>query len=265
MVEVSGKKLLFDCGPATTHKLVKAGISPTEVDDVFFTHHHFDHDSDFPTFILTRWDQNIPVDRTLNVYGPLLTDRFTNGIIDEDTGLFAHDWLARVHHPASQATYQARGGQLPRRKPKVVVREIGPGDVVDGDGWRVLASHAEHVQPYLDSLAYRVEAEGRSVVLTGDTRPCPPITELARGAGVLMMMCWETHARMSDNEELSSSSSIRGAAQTAAEAGVKQLVMVHVGPRLREPKMAAARDAEAAEVFDGQVVWGEELMEIALA
>ena len=70
---------------------------------------------------------------------------------------------------------------------------------------------------------------------------------------------------MSDNEELSASSSIRGAAQTAAEAGAKQLVMVHVGPRLREPKMAAARDAEAAEVFDGQVVWGEEMMEIALA
>ena len=27
VVEAAGQKLLFDCGPATTHKLVKAGIA----------------------------------------------------------------------------------------------------------------------------------------------------------------------------------------------------------------------------------------------
>ena len=32
VIEIGGEKLLFDCGPATTHKLVKAGIFPTEID-----------------------------------------------------------------------------------------------------------------------------------------------------------------------------------------------------------------------------------------
>jgi ribonuclease Z len=105
VVQVGDEKLLFDCGPATTWKLARAGINTTEIDDVFFTHHHFDHDADFPTFILTRWDQMIPRDKTLNVYGPKLTEEFTNGILDEDTGLFAHDWKARIHHPASQITF----------------------------------------------------------------------------------------------------------------------------------------------------------------
>ena len=54
VVQVGDEKLLFDCGPATTWKLARAGISTTEIDNVFFTHHHFDHDADFPTFILTR-------------------------------------------------------------------------------------------------------------------------------------------------------------------------------------------------------------------
>ena len=82
VVQVGDEKLLFDCGPATTWKLARAGISTTEIDNVFFTHHHFDHDADFPTFILTRWDQMVPRDRELMVYGPTLTEEFTNGIIN---------------------------------------------------------------------------------------------------------------------------------------------------------------------------------------
>ena len=88
LVDIAGEKILFDCGPATTWKLVQNGIKPTDIDTVVFTHHHFDHDADFPTFILTRWDQMVPRDRELHVYGPTLTEEFTNGIIDEDYGLF---------------------------------------------------------------------------------------------------------------------------------------------------------------------------------
>ena len=47
-VEIGGEYLMFDCGPAATWKLVKAGIFPTKVDYLFFTHHHFDHDVDYP-------------------------------------------------------------------------------------------------------------------------------------------------------------------------------------------------------------------------
>jgi ribonuclease Z len=45
-VEVGGEYLMFDCGPAATWKLVKAGLTPTQIDYLFFTHHHFDHDVD---------------------------------------------------------------------------------------------------------------------------------------------------------------------------------------------------------------------------
>jgi branched-chain amino acid transport system ATP-binding protein len=58
-VKVGGEHMMFDCGPAATHKLVKMGIKPTSVDYMFFTHHHFDHDVDYPCFLLCRWDQSI--------------------------------------------------------------------------------------------------------------------------------------------------------------------------------------------------------------
>ena len=34
---------MFACGPAATHKLVQSGLHPTEIDNLFFTHHHFDY------------------------------------------------------------------------------------------------------------------------------------------------------------------------------------------------------------------------------
>ena len=43
--------LMFDCGPAATHKLVKAGLFPTQIDYLFFTHHHFDHNVDYPCLL----------------------------------------------------------------------------------------------------------------------------------------------------------------------------------------------------------------------
>jgi ribonuclease BN (tRNA processing enzyme) len=256
----SGEKLLFDCGPATTHKLAKAGVSVTDIHKVIFTHHHFDHDSDFPTFVLSRWDQLVPTDIPLDVYGPSPTAKFCRAMLDEPDGLFAHDWIARVNHPGSMVTFVDRGGVLPRAKPVLVPHEIGTGVFLETDDYKITAARAEHVQPYLDSLAYRVDTDGGSVVITGDTRPCDIVTELARGADSLMMMCWESHDHVGGTDHDLATCSILGAAETAAAAGVRQLVMVHIGARLRNPEMAEARAREAESAFDGEIVWGEELM-----
>ena len=77
---VGGEHIMFDCGPAATWKLVKAGIVPTQVDYLFFTHHHFDHDVDYPCFLLTRWDQSVGRENLLRVYGPTLTETLTECI-----------------------------------------------------------------------------------------------------------------------------------------------------------------------------------------
>ena len=94
---------------------MKAGLLLTQVDHLF-THHHFDHDVDYPAFLLTRWDQSIGRERTLRVFGPAPTERLTRGILDEREGIFAHDWIARVNHPLSLNAYRRRRGPLPDRR-----------------------------------------------------------------------------------------------------------------------------------------------------
>jgi hypothetical protein len=53
ILEVGADYVMVDCGPATTYKMVRMGIPPRKVGHLFFTHHHFDHNVDFPCFALT--------------------------------------------------------------------------------------------------------------------------------------------------------------------------------------------------------------------
>tara|TARA_B100001750_G_scaffold236775_1_gene241068 strand:+ start:1057 stop:1845 length:789 start_codon:yes stop_codon:yes gene_type:complete len=262
-MKIGDELLMFDCGPASTHKLVKAGMFPTQVDNLFFTHHHFDHNIDYPCFLLCRWDQAAGNGNELNVYGPNLTEEITQGLIGEN-GVFSPDWRARAGHPLSQQIYVNRGGTLPRTPPNPQAKNVGPGEVASGKNWEVTAALAEHVQPWLDSLAYRVDTPDGSVVFTGDTQPCKSVTDLAQGADMMLCMCWDDQAVMAETGEAIGQCGTTGAAEMAQEAGVKKLVLVHMGPGLsaQDPFYKATMGMQ--RIYQGDIVFSEELLKIEL-
>ncbi len=268
VLRTGNDRIMVDCGPAATHKLVKAGLWPTEIDYLFFTHHHFDHDIDYPCFLLCRWDQSIGKENRLRVYGPTLTEKITEGILGED-GVFAHDWKARVNHPLSQQIFVNRGGTLPRPAPDVLATDIGPGRVnvtsYTGADWQVTAAPAEHVQPYLDSLAYRFDTPDGSVVFTGDTQPCATVRDLARNADVMLCMCWDDQDVMDETGEAGGQCGTRGAAQMAQDAGVKKLALVHIGPHLSAHGPMEKGIGDVREIYDGQVLFTDELMSMVVS
>ena len=263
VLRLGDELLMFDCGPAATHKLVKAGLFPTQVDYLFFTHHHFDHDIDYPCFLLCRWDQGIGKENQLQVFGPTLTERITEGIIGEQ-GIFSHDWKARVNHPLSQQVFVNRGGTLPRPAPSVSAKDVQAGMVYSGRDWQVSAAPAEHVQPWLDSLAYRVDSSEGSVVFTGDTSPCQSVVNLARGAALMLCMCWDDQEIMEQNGEFNGQCGTTGAAEMAQEAGVKKLALVHVGPHLSSHGPMEKGIGDVRRIYDGELVFSEELMRITV-
>ena len=53
-----------------------------------------------------------------------------------------------------------------------------------------------------------------------------------------------------------------GAAQTAVDAGVKRLALVHQQAKMEEPVRKAQAIYEVKSLYDGPVVWGEQLLEI---
>ena len=70
ILDICGQRLMVDCGPASTYKMHRMGISCTAVSDLFFTHLHSDHISDYICFLMTRFDQCVGTERNLHVYGP---------------------------------------------------------------------------------------------------------------------------------------------------------------------------------------------------
>lgn len=255
--------LMFDCGPATTHKLVKIGLFPTQIDTLFFTHHHFDHNSDYPCFLLCRWDQSIGKEHRLRIWGPPPTKWITERLIGRD-GAFSHDWKARMEAPASQSVYVNRGGLLPRPEPSLDVNDVGPGKVMEYNRWIVTATRAHHVEPWLESLAYRVDSDEGSIMFAGDTKPCESVSELSYGADVLVANCWDHQETMDMNGEAPGQTGTLDAAKMAQEAGVKKLILTHTGPHLSEPSSREKGIRDIARIYQGEIIFGEELIRLVL-
>jgi ribonuclease Z len=261
LVDVAGRSLLVDCGPATTYKLARAERGAAEVSLLLFTHHHFDHNADYPCFVLTRWDQDV-TQTPLRVYGPPPTTDLTRRLFGAPDGAWVCDWTARVEHPGSQRVFANRGGTLPRNPPQVEAFDIDAAFVLEEDGFTVRAADTVHAQPFLESLAYRIDTEETSIVFTGDTEPVDSVIELARGADVLICMCWDTDAAMEAEGLSRGMTGTPSAAALAAGAGVRTLVLTHIGPHLDSPSVRDEALQEAAAVFDGRIVFGEELMDL---
>jgi ribonuclease Z len=262
VLQVGDDTLMFDCGPATTYKLLKVGLFPTQIDYLFLSHHHYDHNIDYPCFLLTRWNLSQSAEDRLRVWGPPPTEEMTERLIGPD-GVFAADWRARTQHPASVKWYAGRGGPLPRPAPSVDVHDIGPDTVIEGDGWRVTAARAQHMQPILESLAYRVDSDYGSIVFAGDTDPCETVGQLAHDADTLVITCWD-HQDAMDAHQLSSVMGTLQAAEFARAAQVKRLVLTHIYLPLDRPGSRERGIMDVGRVFDGEIIFGDELMILEL-
>ena len=119
-------------------------------------------------------------------------------------------------------------------------------------------AQARHVQPWLQSPAYRFEYPGGSIALTGDTEPCETVTELAAGADVLVVNCWDHQATMDDNGEAAGQTGTLDAGRMAREAGVARLVLTHTGPALATRGSRERGIADMSAIYSGEVIFAEE-------
>lgn len=261
LVETGNRKILFDFGPGAYHRMLEAGIRPVEITDVFFTHLHYDHCLDYVRLLMTRWDQgagNIP---ELNVYGPEYTARMTELIIGDD-GIFGPDLRARTELPMSLDVFAARGGTKPRRKPRPSVREIGSADEIDCGTFIVKARAVIHAQPILQCFGYRLEDDDASFAYSGDAGPCAAMREIAENCDVLVHMCHFLSGTALSPEMAKRNMGHLELAQLARDAKVRNLVVSHVSEQMDVPGIRERIIKEMAEIYSGNLFFGEDLMEI---
>ncbi|WP_261807799.1 MBL fold metallo-hydrolase [Paenibacillus sp. N3.4] len=261
------KAFLFDCGGATVDQLIRTGVMPQRISDVFFTHHHSDHNSGFFDVFITSWRTHVIADRVfegrnvpMNVYGPTTT----KAIIGKMREGFDFDVNLRV-------TYNVSAGE----GANINYFENNEGVVYDRDGVVITAFEVDH-RPVAPALAYKIAYNGKSVVISGDTIPVDKMVEYSKGIDLLIHESYnktwldaliakfpEQTVGLSNPAKYHSTT--LEVAEIARQAGVPHLVLTH-----HIPAPAANEEAEAAytegmrDIFAGRITMARDLMAFEL-
>jgi ribonuclease Z len=253
--------LQFDAGRSTVMRLMEAGTPPHALTATFLTHVHSDHVVGLPDLAMTRW-----VQQQLAPTGPLLVvapegmaARFVRRMLEP----FDDDLALRVEHVgADPIEVYLRTFVVPAR-PEVVWTSDG-GEVT------VLAVSVHH-EPVPEAVAYRVETPDGAVVVSGDTRVCAEVEELARGADILVHEACRTSALAPLIEGTVFETIFSYHADTvalgamAARAGVPHVVLTHLIPPPDAPADAAAfADDLRTGGYEGRITVGEDLSTVIL-
>ena len=257
-----GETLLFDCGEGTQRQMMRYGVA-FGLEDVFFTHFHADHL--IGLIGLTRTMALQGRTEPMRLWGPRGAARVLRRV--EQFGADRLTFELRIaelepgqevkrsgysivpyaadHGPAPSLGYalveeERRGRFNPDLARSLGIPEgplwgrIHKGEAVTLDDGRV-------VEP---STLVGEKRRGRRVVVSGDTRPSEATVEAARGADVLV------HEATFGDEEADRAketghSTAREAAQVAARAGVKRLVLTHFSARYSRDPSDLEREARA--------------------
>lgn len=254
----NSEHILFDAGRGVTTQLVRAGVAPHDLSAIFLTHHHYDHIGNLGDLLLTAWHGGVAA---LPVIGPPGTDTIVAALLDQ---------VYQREIAFTLALARAAGQPVRDIHEVVSVTTITPGQSYRHGRWQVTAAAVEHGQRLGLSweewpcLGYRVEAGGKSVVVSGDTIACASLIAQAQGADALVHCCFFADAtittpyrRLLAEQVIASSGQV---GKVAAQARVKALVLTHFSAM--SPEMLSAIAADARRDFAGPLYLGEDLMAI---
>jgi len=247
LVRRGGDRILVDCGEGTQRQLLRSGAGLVDVDDVLITHCHADHVLGLPgmlkTFALRAREA------PLQLYGPPgLTElmatlrpvigrltykvdvrELSPGDVVERDGYRMHAF-ATDHH-VSSVGYALVEDERPGRFDIDVARDLG---VPEGPLFGLL-QHGEAVT--LDTgVTIRPDAvmgearPGRTLVFSGDTRPCRGLFQASVGADVLVHEATFLEEEADRAAETGHTTALQ-AGRLAREAGVRLLALTHISTR----------------------------------
>lgn len=247
LLEAGDDLVLFDCGGGVFENLLRAGRRPSDVTHIVFSHLHSDHMMDYARLVHAAWDEG---GAPIRVFGPAPIAAITDGYFGPD-GVLSHDLRARTELKPSQDVWVARGGTLPRPWPAPVVTEIAPGDDITGDGWVIRSAEALHAQPILTCMGFRVEADDKVFVYSGDAAISDDMEALCADADLLLHWCYRLDDEDVAPEMAAMTPTPSEVAAMAQRNRVRRLLLTHFRVHMDEGQGRASALQGAAANFEG--------------
>lgn len=277
MINRKGELLLFDCGEGTQQQMMRAKTGMMNLSSIFITHLHADHFLGIPGLMQTM--SFMGRKEPLLIYGPEGTREFTE--LFEALGYFNLKYEVRgielkpgdlvereeyviralkTEHNISSLGYalieNPRPGRFNREKaielgipPGPLFAKLQKGTPVEVNGKLI---NPEDVMG--------APRPGRTVVYSGDTRPCKSILEASRNADVLIHD-GSFADEMADWAEESKHSTAGEVAALAKEAGVRKLILTHISSRYTDDAEPILTDSK--KIFENVII-AKDLMEIEI-
>lgn len=260
LVETDKHRILVDAGSGLRERIYQAGAFEllTSIEHILVTHLHYDHTIGIADVWLTGWlfGRRVPV----RVQGP----PGLKAMLDNLVAMYRWD-----------IDYRVKVG-VPLEGTKFQAEEVMPGVIYEHEGLKVTAFDVEHMpidietREHLDfpgrTYGFRIDYKGRSVVFSGDTRPCENVVEYGRGADLLIHEVQvpspgSTKEAQLANVSLSVHSTPEQAADVFKRAAPRMAVYSHIIP----PHVTSDELTEATRPFyDGPLTVAHDLMQIDL-
>src|SRR5215471_7384850 len=174
LVEAGPEKLLFDVGRGATIRLNQISVPIGALNAVFLTHFHSDHTSGIPDLWLTGWIQRYYGNRKnpFRIIGPTGTASLMQNL----ERAYADDIRIRIADEKNPVEGVAIS-------PSEYTKD---GVVYESNGVKVTAFEVDHGDLIKPAYGYRVDYDGRSVIISGDTRHSQNLERHSQGATLVI-------------------------------------------------------------------------------
>ena len=244
----------FDLGSGALANFNGLGLPVTATTKVFLTHLHADHVGDMPTLIwsLAKAGRRDPVE----VWGPAgeVPELGTRSYTEHLAAAHAWDMKSLDGHPGQSGAH-TETTEVPWDRTAVVY---------DRNGVRISSFPVIHILN--GSVGSRLDFNGRSVVFSGDTRPCKPLVEASDGADLLIHETFPSpsvFARKAGVPPAFAEQVVNGAhtsptmaGKVFARAGARMSVMWHLAV---DHEVVGPAYADMRTAYDGPVTIAQDL------
>ena len=256
-IQVCDQYILFDAGRGAGTQLAGAGIPVESVNPIFITHHHYDHIGNLGDIILSSWNQGRKA--RLSIFGPEGTSEIVDVLLNQ---VYKKDIDFRL----TEASLS--GVILADIKETVNAEDVKSGLVYENNILKIYSDYVKHghglgiSQENWKCLGYRIEAEGKTATISGDTVDCQGLTALAKDTDALVLCCYLSTQELEDMEGSLIAKHILACSpqvgEIAKKANAKKLILTHI----REKSDALLEEAvrEIRTCFNGEVIVGHDLL-----